>query len=202
VATDDERIAAAVSSFGGDVVITAPGLASGTDRIASVAQTLPEADIVVNVQGDEPLIAPEMIDEAVKPLRDDPGLQAGTVVRKIEDREDLTNPAIPKVVLDRNGYCLYFSRTAIPYGRDIAPEEWLLRQTYYKHIGLYVFRRTFLLRFARMVQTPLESAEKLEQLRILEHGERIKAVITTHDSVPVDTPADLQRVRSLLEHRP
>jgi 3-deoxy-manno-octulosonate cytidylyltransferase (CMP-KDO synthetase) len=201
VATDDQRIAAAVHAFGGEVVMTPVGLPSGTDRIAFVARTMPDADIVVNVQGDEPLIAPEMIDEAVKPLQVDPAILAGTLVRRIENPEDLANPGIPKVVLDRNGYCLYFSRSAIPYQRDAMPEDWLPRHTYYKHVGLYVFRRTFLLRYAQMSQTPLESAERLEQLRILEHGERIRAVITEHDSMPVDTPADLERVRAIIEHR-
>jgi len=201
VATDDQRIADAVHSFGGEVTMTPVGLPSGTDRIAFVARTMPDAGIVVNVQGDEPLIVPEMIDQAVKPLLDDPALLAGTLVRRIEDRGDLTNPGIPKVVLDRNGYCLYFSRSAIPYRRDAMPEDWLQRHSYYKHIGLYVFRRTFLLRYAGMPQTPLELVERLEQLRILEHGERIRAVITEHDSMPVDTPADLERVRAIIEHR-
>jgi len=198
VATDDERIADVVHSFGGEVVMTPAGLPSGTDRIASVARTMLDMDIVVNVQGDEPLIAPEMIDEAVKPLLDDPALPAATLVRRIDNRDDLTNPGVPKVVLDRDGFCLYFSRSAIPFGRDVMPEEWLQRHTYYRHIGLYVFRRTFLLRYAQMPQTPLESAEKLEQLRILEHGERIKAVITSYDTMPVDTRADLERVRAFL----
>ena len=199
VATDDERIVSAVQSFGGRAVMTPVGLRSGTDRIALVARNLPDADIIVNVQGDEPLIEPAMIDAAIRPLKEDGTLHAGTLVRRIADVEDLQNPNIPKVVLDREGYCLYFSRSPIPYGRDLPPEEWLRSHTYYKHIGLYVLRREFLLRYAEMSATPLESMEKLEQLRILEHGHRIKATITEHDSVPVDTESDLFKVRTLMQ---
>ena len=199
VATDDERIMSAVHSFGGRAVMTPAGLRSGTDRIAFVARTMPDADIIVNVQGDEPLIEPAMVNAAVRPFKEDGTLYAGTLVRRIADAEDLQNPNIPKVVLDREGYCLYFSRSPIPYGRDLPPEEWLRRHTNYKHVGLYVFRREFLLRYAEMSATPLESMEKLEQLRILEHGHRIRATITEHDSVPVDTESDLFKVRTLMQ---
>ena len=197
VATDDERIATAVRSFGGHAVMTPKGLRSGTDRIALVAQTLDDADIIVNVQGDEPLIVPSMIDEAVRPLMENSAIVAGTLVREIETQDELTNPNIPKVVLDKDGFCLYFSRSVIPFGRDSAQGDWLKRSVYFKHIGLYVFRREFLLRFAEMSQTPLELMEKLEQLRILEHGYRIKATVTSYDSTPVDTEADLEKVRAI-----
>lgn len=198
VATDDARIADAVRTFGGHAVMTPETLQSGSDRVAHVAASLPDADIVVNVQGDEPLLVPAMIDEAVAPLLHDHGILCGTLARRLEDDRDLHNPGIVKVVVDRNGDALYFSRSAIPFGRDIPMERWAGAHTYYKHIGLYVFRRAFLLQFASMPQTPLEMTEKLEQLRILEHGYRIRVTITKHDSIPVDTPEDLERVRTLL----
>ncbi len=198
VATDDERIASAVRAFGGHAVMTPEDCRSGTDRIAYVAQSLPDATIIANVQGDEPLIDPAMIDEAIRPLLDDPSLPVGTLVRRIDADADLTNPNIVKVVLDRGGRCLYFSRSAIPFGRDRAPSEWLREHAYYKHIGLYVFRREFLIHYAGLRQTPLELMEKLEQLRILEYGFTIRAAVTTSESISVDTAEDLERVRSML----
>ena len=200
VATDDERIAAAVRAFGGRTVMTDPALRSGTDRIAIVAAQLPDAAIVVNVQGDEPLIHPAMVDEAVRPLLEDPQLNVATLVHRVTDPADLENPAVVKVVLDHQRNCLYFSRSLIPFPRDIAPDERLRHTLYWKHVGLYVFRRAFLLRIASLPQTNLEKAEKLEQLRILEHGERIRASITGHESLPVDTPGDLERVRARAGH--
>ncbi len=198
VATDDQRIADAVQGCGGRAVMTPASLQSGTDRIAWVARTLDDAELVVNVQGDEPLIPPEMIDQAICPLLEDDRLVAGTLVKRIQSTEELLNPSLPKVVLDANGFCLYFSRSPIPFGRDLPQTEWMEHQRYFRHIGLYVFRRTFLLEYASWPQTPLEKAEKLEQLRILEHGERIRAVVTDLDSIAVDTPADLERVRTLM----
>jgi 3-deoxy-manno-octulosonate cytidylyltransferase (CMP-KDO synthetase) len=139
-----------------------------------------------------------MIDEAIMPLLEDPAIEVGTLVKRIEDIRDFTNPHVPKVVLDRAGNCLYFSRSPIPCGRDLAPAGMIAQHALYKHVGLYVFRRSFLLRYAAMQPTPLEQAEKLEQLRILEHGHRIHAVVTAYESVPVDTPEDLERVRALM----
>ena len=198
VATDDERIAAAVRGFGGEVRMTPAACTSGSDRIALVARDLPGTRIVVNVQGDEPLIPPAMIDQAVQLLLDDPSLEAGTVVRRITDPADLTNPAVVKAVLDAQGRCLYFSRSPIPHVRGTDPGRWPEQTACFKHFGLYVFRRDFLLAYAALAPTPLEQAEKLEQLRILEHGHRLGAAITGFDSVPVDTPADLERVRALI----
>ena len=198
IATDDDRIVAAVKPYGSRVVMTPAALQTGSDRIAHVARTLPDADIIVNVQGDEPLLAPEMVDEAVRPLVENSEIVAGTLVRQMDDAADLTNPGIVKVVLDRAGFALYFSRSPIPFGRDIPRAEWAEKHRYYKHIGLYVFRRAFLLTFAALPQTMLEQAEKLEQLRILEHGYRIRATVTQYDSIPVDTHADLERVREAL----
>lgn len=198
VATDDARIADAVQAFGGRAVMTPSDLPSGTDRIASVARTMPEAELIVNVQGDEPLIAPAMIDEAIAPLAADPKIMAGTLVRRIETPEELLSVSVVKAVLDRDGYCLYFSRSTIPFVRDVPLPDWLGRSVHYKHIGLYVFRKDFLLQYMELPATPLESLEKLEQLRILEHGYRIKAVVTTHNSISVDTPEDLEQVKKLV----
>jgi 3-deoxy-manno-octulosonate cytidylyltransferase (CMP-KDO synthetase) len=198
VATDDRRIADAVTAHGGKAVMTSAAISSGSDRIAVAARAMPDAEIIVNIQGDEPLIPPAMIDEAIAPLLRDTGINVGTLVRRIRSVEELSNPGIPKVTLDERGRCLYFSRSPIPYGRDCGADELITRWTIYRHIGLYVFRREFLLAFAAMAPTPLEQAEKLEQLRILEHGHAIHAVVTEYDSVAVDTPADLEHVRRLV----
>jgi 3-deoxy-manno-octulosonate cytidylyltransferase (CMP-KDO synthetase) len=194
VATDDERIANAVADFGGTAIMTSPELPSGTDRVAAAARRVHDAEIIVNVQGDEPLLVPEMVDEAVAVVAGSDAV-AGTLVKKIDNDTELFNSNIVKVVLSGKGECLYFSRSPIPFGRDLAQQEWRRAHPYYKHIGLYVFRRAFLLQYAALPPTPLERAEKLEQLRILEHGYRISAAVTTHDSIPVDTPDDLEKVR-------
>ena len=186
VATDDSRIATAVEQFGGVVRITQPGHRTGTDRIAEVARDLP-CEIVINVQGDLPLIEPEMIEEAIEPLTSDRSLVMSTLRQAISDEADLANPNIVKVVVDANDNALYFSRSPIPFQRE--------RGAAFKHIGLYGYRRDFLLTFAALKQTPLERAESLEQLRALEHGFRIRAVQTRFDSIEVDTPEDLERVR-------
>lgn len=198
VATDDERIARAVTAYGGKAVMTPEGIASGSDRIAYAARSMNGVELIVNVQGDEPLIPPAMIDEAIAPLLREKAIEVGTLVRRIRTVSELENPSLPKVVLDERGRCLYFSRSPIPFGRDIGPEEMIARYPVYRHIGLYVFRREFLLAFSAMAPAPLEQAEKLEQLRILEHGHAIHAVVTEHDSVAVDTPEDLERVRGIL----
>jgi 3-deoxy-manno-octulosonate cytidylyltransferase (CMP-KDO synthetase) len=192
VATDDERIADAVRAFGGAVTMTSAAHQSGTDRLAEVATTI-DADIIVNVQGDEPLIEPGMIDDAVAPFSADPALMMSTLRKRITDRADLTNPNVTKVVVDRDGYAMYFSRAPIPFVRSGSPaaQAW-------RHVGLYVYRRDCLLRLAQLPQTELERAEALEQLRALEYGIRIKAVETQFDSVGVDTPEDLERVRRLV----
>lgn len=192
VATDDERIYRAVLSFGGAARLTSPHHPSGTDRLAEVAAAL-SCDIVVNVQGDEPLIDPSTIDAAVAPLLADPRLEMATLRRRLDRPPDIANPNITKVVVDREGYALYFSRAPIPYVRDGSPPA-----TVWGHIGLYVYRRACLLRLASLPPTDLERAEALEQLRALEHGIRIKAIETSHESIGVDTPADLERVRRLV----
>ena len=201
VATDDERVASAVRTFGGNAVMTPASLQTGTDRTAFVARTIPEADIVVNVQGDEPLIESQMIDEAIQPMLENSEITAGTLVKRIQREEELINPNVVKVVLDTNGYCLYFSRSVIPFGQALRRDDWLTHLTYYKHIGLYVFRREFLIQYAAMNPTPLEQSENLEQLRILEHGFRIKGTVTSYDSSPVDTQEDLNAVRALVGNK-
>ena len=195
VATDDDRIRQAVEAFGGHVRMTAAHHTSGTDRVAEVAASL-DCELVVNVQGDEPLIEPAMIDEAVAPLVSNPDLVMSTLCRRLDDPSLVASPHVTKVVVDRDGFALYFSRAPIPFARDAAPAA-----PPCQHVGLYVYRRAFLLVFARLAPTPLERTESLEQLRALEHGVRIKVVETTHQSIGVDTPEDLERVRRLIGAR-
>jgi 3-deoxy-manno-octulosonate cytidylyltransferase (CMP-KDO synthetase) len=199
VATDDERVRSAVEAFGGVAWMTRADHRSGSDRLAEVAAAL-GCDLVINVQGDEPLLATEMIEEAVAPLAADRSIPMGTLCRPIEAPAEFADPNVVKVVVDRAGFALYFSRAAIPHTRDAAPGTVPARA--FKHIGLYVYQRNFLLQFAGLAPTPLEQAESLEQLRVLEHGFRIRAVETIHDSVGVDTPGDLERVRRLVALMP
>ena len=192
VATDDLRIATTVAEFGGNVKLTRGDHPSGTDRLAEVAATL-DCDIIVNIQGDEPLLDPRAIAEVVQPFAD-PSVVMTTLYRRIEHASELQNPNVVKVVLDRAGFALYFSRAPIPYARD-PRGGW---PPLYRHIGVYGYHRSALLVLASLEPTPLERAEALEQLRALEHGIRIKAVETAYDSIGVDTPEDLEEVRRLL----
>ncbi len=194
VATDDERVRDAVEAFGGLAVMTRADHASGSDRVAEVAASL-SCDLVVNVQGDEPLLATEMIAEAIAPLDRDAAIPMGTLCRRLDNPADLEDPNVVKVVADRSGFALYFSRAPIPHTR--AAGGGLDPRRAFKHIGLYVYRRAFLLDWTRLEPTPLERAESLEQLRALEHGFRVRVVETLHDSIGVDTEADLERVRRL-----
>ncbi len=201
VATDDERIAGVVRGFGGAVFMTPPEIKSGSDRVAAVAAAN-DGDIFLNIQGDEPLIAPQMIDQAAEILIDDSRPVVGTLAKRINASEELSNPGIVKVIVDKNSYALYFSRSIIPYVRDERDSsKWLETRTFYKHIGLYVFRRDFLVEFSQMEESSLEQSEKLEQLRILENGFRIKVGYTEHDSIPIDTLADADRVVQILENQ-
>ena len=195
IATDDERIAAAARGFGAEVAMTRTDHPSGTDRVAEVAARL-YAELVVNVQGDEPLVDPAAIDAAVEPLLADPAIPMGTLAAPCEDVADLANPNVVKVVMDQAGFALYFSRLPIPFvrtgtgtGYDSEPVP-----VKYRHIGLYVYRREFLLGLAKLAPTPLEQAEKLEQLRVLEHGHKIRVVIVESASPGVDTVEDLRRL--------
>jgi 3-deoxy-manno-octulosonate cytidylyltransferase (CMP-KDO synthetase) len=193
IATDDERVYAAARSFGARVVMTRADHVSGTDRVAEAASA-ENAELVVNIQGDEPLIDPAAIDAAVLPLAHDPEIVMGTLKKAIDDPRDIADPNVVKVVTDRNGDAIYFSRCPIPYHRDQASTS-----THFKHIGLYVYRRDFLLRYPALPVGPLEQAERLEQLRALENGYRIRVVETEYDSLGVDTPEDLERVCKLFE---
>ena len=195
VATDDERIASAVSAFGGEAVMTRSDHASGTDRLAEVADTL-DCELVVNVQADEPLLEPSMIDSVVAACASDAGIQMSTLRCPLSLEADLHDPHVVKVAVDRDGYALLFSRAAI--GLDRETGRGTATPAVGKHIGLYAYRRPFLLTVSRLEPTPLERAERLEQLRVLEHGYRIITPATEHDPIGVDTPADLERVRRLV----
>jgi 3-deoxy-manno-octulosonate cytidylyltransferase (CMP-KDO synthetase) len=195
VATDDERIQQAVVSFGGSCCMTSSEHETGTDRLAEVAKRL-EADVIVNVQGDEPLIEPEMIDQAIRPFLSDSSLRMGTLKTRIRCLHDFLGPNVVKVVTDREGYALYFSRSPLPFfrdkWRDLKDESFASGKLLcYKHVGLYVFKRDFLLEYAAMTPTFLELSEKLEQLRAVENGIRIRVEETDFESIGVDTPDDL-----------
>jgi 3-deoxy-manno-octulosonate cytidylyltransferase (CMP-KDO synthetase) len=199
VATDDVRIETAVKAFGGHVVMTSADIHSGSDRIAVVAKDL-DPDIVVNIQGDEPLIEPLLIDRTIQDLIDDNEAVVSTPIKKISLIKDIFNTNVVKVVFDRRHYALYFSRAPIPLARDARSDnDWLNHSTYYKHFGLYVYRADFLQKFTTLAPSILEQTEKLEQLRLLENGYRIKCTVTEFDSYPVDTAEDLEQVRSLMQ---
>jgi len=194
VATDDARIATTVERFGGTVRMTRSTHRTGTDRIAEVASDL-ECDIVVNVQGDLPVIEPEMIAQVLRPFESEPATQMSTIRRLITDPADYTNPNVVKVVVDQQGHALYFSRSPVPFVRGSIFEAAGLTLPAFKHIGLYAYRRDFLLTVTSLPQTPLEVTESLEQLRVLENGFRIHTVETQFESIEVDTPEDMERVR-------
>jgi 3-deoxy-manno-octulosonate cytidylyltransferase (CMP-KDO synthetase) len=195
------RSEAAVKRFGGDCVMTSASIQSGSDRIARAAETV-HADLIVNIQGDEPLIDPVMIDQTIQLLIDDPTSVAGTAIKVITDPDEITNPNIVKVVVDSEMYALYFSRSPIPHVRDVPDTRaWLNETTFYKHFGLYAYRSEFLRQFTTWAPSVLERAEKLEQLRILENGYRIKCALTTANSIAVDTLDDLNKVRAAITAR-
>jgi len=196
IATDDDRILREARRFGAQVRMTRSDHLSGTDRVAEIAST-ESAEWVVNVQGDEPLIDPNAIDTAILPLLDEPSIHMGTLKKRIEDPEELHDPNVVKVVTDRFENAIYFSRATIPYGRQEARGK--DAPVHYKHIGLYVYRRDFLLRYSGLAVGPLEKSERLEQLRALENGFKIRVVETEYESVGVDTPEDLERVSKLFE---
>ncbi|MFH2218904.1 MAG: 3-deoxy-manno-octulosonate cytidylyltransferase [Pseudomonadota bacterium] len=195
VATDDHRIFKAVTDFGGSVLMTAVENRSGTDRVAEAAEKmgLGEQDIVVNVQGDQPLLDPRCIDEVVKPFASDPELEMSTLAFKIVKKKEITDPKDVKVTFDTEGFALYFSRSPIPFGRDSS-----IRFDTYKHLGIYAYTRRFLDKFRRLPEGKLERIEKLEQLRALEYGHRIKVVVTGYDSPEVDLPEDIPRIEKII----
>ncbi len=187
VATDDERIAASVRGFGGEARMTDPGCVSGTDRVAEAARGLSE-EIIINLQGDEPMMEPSVIDAVTSPLLADPGVSMSTAAVVRDDAEEFLRPSVVKVVVDGRGDALYFSRAPIPHFRDAGAGR------YRKHLGIYGYRKDFLLRIAALPPSPLEEAERLEQLRVLQIGEKIRVVDVAFDSVGVDTPEDLRAV--------
>ena len=198
VATDDSRIAECVQAFGGEYVMTRNDHVSGSDRLAEAAELLgiSEHDVVVNIQGDQPLFPTEVIEQVARPLLEDPALPMSTLIYKIVRHEEIDDPNHVKTVFDRDNYALYFSRSPIPFQRN--PDE-KIKPTYYKHLGFYAYRKGFLLSYVALPEGEWERFEKLEQLRALEYGYKIKVVLTEHDSIEVDTPEDLLRVeRDLL----
>ena len=194
VATDDRRIYDHVGDFGGEAVMTPPEVATGTDRCFLAAEGL-GATIVVNIQGDEPLLRPDVIDETVRALRDNQQAVCATPICPCDDQGEISSPHVVKVAAGCDGTALYFSRSVIPYERN------RVSQAYYKHIGLYAYRFSFLQKYSTLKQTPLELAESLEQLRILEHGYKIQCAVVKYDAIGVDTPEDLDRVRAILTER-
>lgn len=202
VATDDERIEAAVKAFGGKVVMTSVHHKSGTDRCYEAMTRIGgQFDVVVNIQGDEPFIQPSQL-HSIQACFQDPATQIATLVKPFTPQDGLQalqNPNSPKVVLDKNRNALYFSRSVIPYLRGVDSAEWLSRHTYYKHIGLYAYRTEVLKEITALPQSSLELAESLEQLRWLENGYVIKAGITEVETIGIDTPQDLQRAEEFLK---
>ncbi len=195
VATDDERIAECVQGFGGEYVMTRKDHVSGSDRLAEAAELLKisEHDVVVNIQGDQPVFPAEVIEQVAQPLLDDPALPMSTLIYRIRREEEISDPNHVKTVFDRDNHALYFSRAPIPFQRNPAGEE---QPTYYKHLGFYAYRKGFLLTFVALPEGEWERFEKLEQLRALEYGYKIRVTITEHDSIEVDTPDDLKRVEA------
>lgn len=198
VATDDSRIEEHVRSFGGNVVMTSPDHPSGTDRCFEAATKFGKtADVVINIQGDEPFIRPEQIDLVASCFSSD-DVQIATLVKKINNKEELFNPNIPKVLLNIRKEAMYFSRQTIPHIRGTAESEWLTAHIFYKHIGIYAYRKDILAQITALERSGLELAESLEQLRWLEGGYKIKTEITDFESVAVDSPEDLQKLTGFL----
>jgi len=200
IAVDDDKVYRVVKDFGAEVYMTPKTCTSGSDRIAIVAEQIPDAQIIVNIQGDEPFIKGRMIDQAVEPLLFDRKVNVATLAKKILSVEEMKSASIVKVVFDYHNFAMYFSRSPIPFVRDAKTNlERIQSAEIYKHIGLYVYRRETLSKFTALKPTDLEQIEKLEQLRFLEHGFRMKIVVTEYDSLSVDTPKDLDLARRYFE---
>lgn len=190
IACDHEEIADACRKFGADFMMTSPELASGTDRVAKVAESM-DAEYVLNIQGDEPLMSTQLIDDLVSAMHKDSQVVMGTAVRRLEDVAAWQDPNVVKAVLDDDGFALYFSRSPIPFHRD-HPDH--IPSMVYKHLGIYAYQKDFLLAITKLPPSVLELSERLEQLRVLQTGHRIKTVITAFDSIGIDTPEDLQKL--------
>lgn len=193
VATDDERIYKEVERFGGKAILTSKEHENGTSRIAEVCTKYEDYDVIVNVQGDEPLIEPEMINSIINSFKEDDTISMSTLKYKIDTMEEIENPNYVKVITDKKGYALYFSRSVIPYPRKLDI------QNYYKHVGIYGYKRDFVVEYAKMEPTPLELSESLEQLRALENGYRIKVIETPYKIIGVDTQEELEKVREYIK---
>ncbi|MFA6384440.1 MAG: 3-deoxy-manno-octulosonate cytidylyltransferase [Candidatus Omnitrophota bacterium] len=197
IACDDERVAAVAKEFGANVVMTAKQHVCGTDRIAEVVNPL-ECKVVINIQGDEPLLHPTMIDNVARVLLDDQAVSMATIIKRIDDPGSIADPHVVKVVVDKNGYALYFSRAPIPF---LAHSSEVKAPVYYKHIGLYGYTKDFLFTFKNLKPSQLEKIEKLEQLRVLEEGYKIKVIETKYETIGVDTAEDLAKLKDYLNAR-
>lgn len=193
IATDDERIMNEVKSFGGNAILTRVDHLNGTSRIAEVCETYTDYDVIVNIQGDEPLIEPDMINVIIDSFIEDNTIPMSTLKYKLTDMEEIENPNAVKVITDKNGFAIYFSRSVIPYPRKLDIDN------YYKHVGIYGYKRDFVMEYAKMPSTPLELSESLEQLRVLENGYKIKVIETPYKIIGVDTQEELDRVRKYIE---
>ena len=198
IAVDDDQVAKSAKGFGATVIMTPKDCPTGSDRIAIVAKEFPRADIIVNIQGDEPFISGMMIDQAIEPLLFDDDVNVSTLAKLIDNVEEFNSPSVVKVVFDYKNFALYFSRSPIPFVRDATNDSEMLEiANVYKHVGLYVYRKEYLLKFTKLEPTDLEQWEKLEQLRMLENGFKVKIVETEYDSFSVDTPEDLEKARKI-----
>lgn len=195
VATDDMRIFEEVKRFGGEVIMTGVSHSNGTSRIAEVCGKIEGYEVVINIQGDEPLIEPEMINSLIDAFKTEPELVMGTLKHRIHTMEEIENPNVVKVVTDRKDYAIYFSRSVIPFPRELSMEN------YFKHVGIYGYKSEFVKEYAQMESTPLEKSESLEQLRVLENGYRIKVLETPFAIVGVDTQVDLEKVREIIREK-
>jgi len=197
VATDDQRIYDTVNSYGGKAVLTPENLPSGTDRVALVASNI-EADVVVNLQGDEPLVSPRLLSQVCIPYNEE-NVVMTTPIKRITNNNELKDPNLVRVVVDKNWDALYFSRSIIPFYRDAPEKEWFYHYDYFVHIGIYAYRKDFLLNLARLAPGKLERIEKLEQLRVLENGYKIRTILTEYESQSVDTEKDLRKVEKYIK---
>lgn len=191
IAADDERIIKEAESFNAKAIYTSPDQPSGTDRLVEVVNPI-DVEVVINIQGDEPMVRPEMIDELAMTILEKRDVKMATLAKRIDDQDEIKNPNVVKVIIDRDGFALYFSRSVIPYPRHRT------KPVYYKHLGIYAYTKDFLFEFANLPKSHLEMTEGLEQLRVLENGHRIKVVETKFDTIGIDTPEDLKKAKQAL----
>ncbi|MGL4954709.1 MAG: 3-deoxy-manno-octulosonate cytidylyltransferase [Cetobacterium sp.] len=192
IATDSKEVFDEVLSFGGDVIMTDANHLNGTSRIAEVCQKITDYDVVINIQGDEPLIEPDMINSLIDIFKEEKDLKMATLKHKMKKKEDIENPNFVKVITDKKDYAIYFSRSVIPYPRNENLD------IYFKHVGIYGYKREFVLEYSKLESTPLENSESLEQLRVLENGYKIKVLETPYEIIGVDTAEELERVRKYI----